>query len=263
MKIVPYSYTAIKLYKIYSKLFWLVAYLRTVLPNPYLLCIRLEKMKLTTFTNKFTGRRKMALKKYISIFGIVLPSLLFIGVFIVNEHIPESKMDFIKPAFAEISELCKVVDMIPVDAGLFMEISDLDTDDIKLKGYSFKHVTSSSQSGKQNPTTKIFFGNFVITKNLDSSSTKLINAFSSKQVLDEINILACFGSAFDPTKYTIKLENAVVCSYDQISDGSEKPPMEEIGFCWEKMITEYTPSKAEGGVVTESVTDLKNKKDKG
>ena len=263
MKIIPYSYTAIKLYIIYSKLFWLIAYLRTVLPNPYLLCIRLEKMKLTTFTNKFTGRRKMALKKYISIFGIVLPSLLFIGVFIVNEHIPESKMDFIKPAFAEISELCKVVDMIPVDAGLFMEIPDLSTGDIKLTGYSFKHVTSLAQSGKEHKTTKIFFGNFVVTKNLDSSSTKLINAFSSKQVLDEINILACFGSAFDPTKYTIKLENAVVCSYDQISDGSEKPPMEEIGFCWEKMITEYTPSKAEGGEVTESVTDLKNKKDKG
>lgn len=206
---------------------------------------------------------EMALKKYIPIFGIVLSSLLFIGVFIANEHIPESKIDLIKPAFAEISELCKVVDMVPVDAGLFMEISDLETGDIKLKGYSFKHVTSLAQSGKQHPTAKTFFGNFVVTKNLDSSSTKLINAFSSKQVLDEINILACFGSAFDPTKYTIKLENAVVCSYDQISDGSEKPPMEEIGFCWKKMITEYTPSKAEDGGVTKSVTDLTNKKDKG
>lgn len=127
---------------------------------------------------------------------------------------------------------------------------------IIIQSFSQGLSKQSAATGAARMRSAVIMKDFVVTKKIDMSSPKLMEAAVKGQVIPEV-ILELTTSGRN-TFYTVKMTNVLISSYSTSGDtGGNAPVMEEMSLNFEKIEWTYTDSK--GGSTTASYNVATNK----
>ena len=116
--------------------------------------------------------------------------------------------------------------------------------EIEIQSFSWGVSNSGSMAGGGGGGAgKASFSDFHITKTLDKSSPKLMEAVATGEHLKSLTLRKSGGTQQE--YYIIQLSDILVSSYST-SSGSGDKPMEEVSFTYQKIEMQYIPQNPDG-----------------
>ena len=116
--------------------------------------------------------------------------------------------------------------------------------EIEISSWSWGVSNSGSMAaGGGGGAGKASFSDFHITKTVDKSSPKLMEAVATGEHLKSLTMRKSGGNQQE--YYIIHLSDIVISSYST-SSGSGDKPIEEVSFTYQKIEFEYIPTNADG-----------------
>ena len=116
--------------------------------------------------------------------------------------------------------------------------------EIEISSWSWGVSNSGSMAaGGGGGAGKASFSDFHITKTLDKSSPKLMEAVATGEHLKSLTLRKSGGNQQE--YYIIHLSDILISSYST-SSGSGDRPIEEVSFTYQKIEFEYIPQNADG-----------------
>ena len=106
-------------------------------------------------------------------------------------------------------------------------------------------VSNAGSMATGGGTGKASFSDFTITKTVDKSSPKLMQAVATGEHLKTVDLSMRKAGGTQMDYYVIHLEDVLVSSYST-SGGSGEAPMESISFNYQKIEFQYIPTNADG-----------------
>jgi type VI protein secretion system component Hcp len=156
-------------------------------------------------------------------------------------------------AFALIGLIASTYSIDPVNAahiqpcttsGLSMSIERV-TDHVEIKKYSFAATVpqTNTGSGGQQSSSAPQFTNIIVEKATDENTPKILEKLARADIIREVHLQACYqlGKPNNFASFSIWLTNVKICSYQQDAENNNMPPTETLEFCYEKLMTMYTP----------------------
>ena len=117
---------------------------------------------------------------------------------------------------------------------------DRHMDWIDIQSFEFSMVVPGGASGSSRRLSDVLVNDIFITKNVDKSTPKLMEAISNGQVIGEVIIEVAKGTGNKETFYRYELKNVLVTSYQSGAEASSIKPGDVISLNFEEIKVTYT-----------------------